>query len=269
MYKSVAIISDIHSNHLALEAVLHDIAARNIELTVNLGDSLFGPVDPLATARLLMNHENMVHVMGNCDEILLQKESPSETFQFVKPLLDQGIENWIRSCARTWASEELLFCHGTPWANDQYLLEEVTAEGVQYKDTIHLANELLEVQQRYIFCGHSHVFQTKYLPGGKVIMNVGSVGLPAYHDELPYPHVMESSSPYADYAIAYRNAQGNWNMEHVMVEYDWEKASSIAQANWNMEHVMVEYDWEKASSIAQANGRKDYAFAIRTGNLVY
>ncbi|MEO2204680.1 metallophosphoesterase family protein [Paenibacillus pabuli] len=245
MYKSVAIISDIHSNYFALEAVLQDIAARNIELIVNLGDSLFGPVDPLATARLLMDHKNIVHVMGNCDEILLQKENPSETFQFVKPLLDLEIENWIRSFHRTWAYEDLLFCHATPWAHDQYLLEEVTAEGVQYKDTLQLANELLEVQQRFIFCGHSHVFQTKYLPERKVIVNVGSVGLPAYYDDLPYPHVMESNSPYADYAIAYRNVKGNWDMEHIMVEYDWERASSMAQAN----------------------GREDYAVAIRTGSM--
>ncbi|WP_336780876.1 metallophosphoesterase family protein [Paenibacillus illinoisensis] len=245
MYKSVAIISDVHSNYLALEAVLQDIAARNIDLIVNLGDSLFGPIDPLATARLLMDQENIVHVMGNCDETLLQKESSSETFQFVRPLLDQGIENWIRSFQHTWAYEELLFCHGTPWEHDQYFLEEVTAEGVRYKDTVQLANELLDVPQRYIFCGHSHVFQTKYLPENKVIVNVGSVGLPAYHDDSPYPHVMESNSPYADYAIAYRNAQGNWNMEHVMVEYDWERASFMAQTN----------------------GREDYAVAIRTGRM--
>ena len=37
MHKSVAIISDVHSNHMALEAVLQDIAARNIDLIVNLG----------------------------------------------------------------------------------------------------------------------------------------------------------------------------------------------------------------------------------------
>ncbi|MDQ0496780.1 metallophosphoesterase family protein [Paenibacillus brasilensis] len=244
MHESIAIISDIHSNSFALEAVLKDISVRDIQLIVNLGDSLFGPIDPLGTAKQLLDNKNIINIMGNCDEILLKEESNLATYKFVKPLLNNEIKNWISSFKKTWVIEDLLFCHGTPFLNDQYLLEEVDEDGVRYKSLDHLSMELERVPQNYIFCGHSHVFRTAYLSNGKLIINAGSVGLPAYDDELPYPHVMESNSPYAEYVIAYKTA---------------------ATKKWSFEHVMIHYDWDKASSIAEDNGRKDYAFAIKSG----
>lgn len=77
----------------------------------------------------------------------------------------------------------------------------------------------------------------------QLIVNVGSVGLPAYKEELPFPHVMESNSPHAVYVIANKE-QGD---------------------TWNIEHMMIHYDWDQASTIAEDNGREDYACAIKTG----
>ena len=56
---TIAIISDIHGNIAALEAVLNDIARRTVDLTVNLGDSLSGPFDAAATAERLMADERV------------------------------------------------------------------------------------------------------------------------------------------------------------------------------------------------------------------
>jgi predicted phosphodiesterase len=50
----IALVSDIHGNLPALEAVVRDIAQRGVEVVVNLGDSLSGPLLPLETARYLM-----------------------------------------------------------------------------------------------------------------------------------------------------------------------------------------------------------------------
>lgn len=62
---AIAVISDIHSNVYALEAVLRDIDLRGIKTIVNLGDTLFGPIDPMKTAEILMNRPNLIHIMGN------------------------------------------------------------------------------------------------------------------------------------------------------------------------------------------------------------
>ena len=46
----LAAITDIHGNLPALEAVLADIARSQVDLTVNLGDIVSGPLWPVETA---------------------------------------------------------------------------------------------------------------------------------------------------------------------------------------------------------------------------
>ena len=45
----LAVISDIHGNRPALEAVEADIAQLGADATINLGDLVSGPVDPVGT----------------------------------------------------------------------------------------------------------------------------------------------------------------------------------------------------------------------------
>lgn len=239
-------ISDIHSNTFALEAILQEIDLHNVDLIVNLGDSLFGPIDPLGTAQMLMKRKNIVNIMGNCDEILLEDSSESLTYRHVKPLLRAAEENWISEHKDIWRYDNLLFCHGTPWDNSKYLMEKVAMDGVSYKTAEQLTEELRDIDEQFVFCGHTHVFYSMDLLDGKRVVNPGSVGLPAFEEEEPYPHVMESGTPYASYCLCRRNDEEN---------------------GWSVEHRLVKYDWDRAASIAAGNGRQDYAAAIRTGRV--
>ncbi|WP_442951188.1 metallophosphoesterase family protein [Paenibacillus sp. 481] len=239
---SIAVISDIHSNSYALEAVLRHIDARGIKTIVNLGDSLFGPINPLQTAQLLIDRSDMIHIMGNCDRYLLQDQMESATFQYVKSLLTPQIEHWLRSFKKTYIFEDILFCHGTPFADDVYLLEEVTPFGVIEKSSSALTSELAPITQSLIFCGHTHLQKSVWLPDGKWIVNPGSVGLPAYYEDIPYPHAMESMTPHAKYLTVSRH-------EH----------------SWRIEHISLPYDYEQAAHIAAQHGRHDYSHAIQHG----
>ena len=49
-----ALLADIHANVWALEAVLADIDRRGIARLFDLGDSLYGPLDPAATAEVIL-----------------------------------------------------------------------------------------------------------------------------------------------------------------------------------------------------------------------
>jgi hypothetical protein len=49
-----AVLSDIHGNLSALEAVLAGIASRSVSQIVNPGDHLQGPLDPVGTAERLI-----------------------------------------------------------------------------------------------------------------------------------------------------------------------------------------------------------------------
>ena len=112
--KKIAVISDIHSNIFALDAVLEDIKSKNVEMIVNLGDSLLGPVDPVNTAKRLMMVDNIVNIMGNGDEKLLQNEISSPTAKYVKSMLDEETLEWLKTFKRQWIYENILFCHGSP-----------------------------------------------------------------------------------------------------------------------------------------------------------
>jgi predicted phosphodiesterase len=46
----LALVSDIHGNLAALEAVIADLERRHIDRVVNLGDTLSGPLLPAETA---------------------------------------------------------------------------------------------------------------------------------------------------------------------------------------------------------------------------
>ncbi|QWH38377.1 metallophosphoesterase family protein [Bacillus mycoides] len=63
MKRKIAIISDIYGNSHALKAVLKDISRRKVEMIINLGDSVYGPLDPLGIIEILMSNE-MIHIKG-------------------------------------------------------------------------------------------------------------------------------------------------------------------------------------------------------------
>jgi diadenosine tetraphosphatase ApaH/serine/threonine PP2A family protein phosphatase len=79
-----------------------------------------------------------------------------------------------------------------------------------------------------VLCGHSHIPRILQLPAGPLVINPGSVGLPAYSDDLPVAHKMETGSPHARYAMVSKSAAG-WTVEQIVVPYDWNKAAQKAR----------------------------------------
>ncbi len=59
-----AVLSDIHSNIWALDAVLEDVRKKQIDQLINLGDILYGPLAPKATYERLQ-HETIITIRGN------------------------------------------------------------------------------------------------------------------------------------------------------------------------------------------------------------
>jgi putative phosphoesterase len=214
-----AAIADIHGNRWALEAVLEDIDRRGIQSTVNLGDDLFGPLDTAGTAEIL----RLLHlpsVAGNQDAP--SSENSLAPFQLDLP----GMR---------------LF-HGTPLANNDYLLESVHPNGVSLATQDEIAARLGHSERPpLMLCGHTHIPRVVTF-SDTLIVNPGSVGLQAYSDDTPMPHLMETGSPHARYAILERH-----------------------QSGWHVEQMQITYDWESAARYATANGRPDWAIRLRTG----
>ena len=78
----IAVISDIHGNCLALEAVLDDIARQSVDTTLDLGDLLSGPIEPRRTADLLLECDFLT-VRGNHERSLMG-EAPGAVDSFAR-----------------------------------------------------------------------------------------------------------------------------------------------------------------------------------------
>jgi predicted phosphodiesterase len=233
--KQYAIISDIHGNALALAAVLKDIKARNIETIINLGDYFFGALEPEATADLL-RAAPMICISGNTDREILEsftkKSEKADMERVVADLSDLSI-NWLKMLPNTTTVDDLIFvCHGTPESDNEYLLEKVTQYGVFVYNDEELIAKTTHIKERIILCGHSHVNRVVYLSNNKIILNPGSVGLPAYLGNGEYRFAMESMTPHAKYAII--TVDGNAiSIEQINCAYDWNAASEQAKAHGN------------------------------------
>jgi putative phosphoesterase len=231
--KTYAIISDIHGNSLALQAVLNDMETRKVDTIINLGDHVFGALKPEATAQLI-RQTPMICISGNTDrEILesLNKPSEKENMERVKADLSDQTINWLRNLPATAVCDDLFFiCHGTPESDNEYLLEQVKATGVFVYNDEDLMAKTEHIKQRIILCGHSHVNRIVYLSNGKIILNPGSVGLPAYLGNGEHRFAMESMTPHAKYALV--QVEGDQiNIQQVHCTYDWNKASRAALNN--------------------------------------
>jgi predicted phosphodiesterase len=78
----IAVVADIHSNHIAFEAVLEDIGNRNIDSIFFLGDYIFGGYGSNETVDLLMDYkkENKKHFLlsGNIEELIAPIEENAD-----------------------------------------------------------------------------------------------------------------------------------------------------------------------------------------------
>ncbi|MDB5134869.1 MAG: metallophosphoesterase family protein [Mucilaginibacter sp.] len=233
--RSYAIISDIHGNSLALEAVLKDIKSRGIKKIINLGDHFFGALEPEKVADLLRENP-MLCISGNTDREILESLAGTrdkEGMDRVKANLSEQSLTWLKSLPKTTTLDGLFFvCHGTPESDDEYLLEKVTAKGVFVYNDEKLVERTNHIKERIILCGHSHVNRVIYLSNDKVILNPGSVGLPAYLGNGEHRFAMESNTPHAKYALVHVDGD-SINIEQVYCDYDWHKASEAACKNGN------------------------------------
>ena len=259
----IAFVSDIHGNLDALQAVIEDIRRSQITTVVNLGDTLSGPLLPQETATLLRQLD-WLHVAGNHERqvLTLPLEQQNLSDAFTSAAIDSGSKAWIGHHAdpgdirlhegRMWPGvlgPDVALCHGSPRSDVEYLLETPVGE-------VALLATAAEIEERLdqrigshitlLACGHSHVPRSVRMASGLLIVNPGSVGLPAYDDDHPLPrsryHRIETGSPDARYAVVER-----------------------LDRSWRCDLISVPYDPEPMAALADHNGRPDWAHALRTG----
>lgn len=219
-----AVISDVHGNALALDAVLADIARQGVDATLCLGDHVSGPLDPAGAADRLMELDGPV-IRGNHDRWLAERSregkdlDPVDRFALMR--MKATHRDWLEAMPATAVfNGEVFLCHGTPasdhaaWLDGWYYDRQATlpaeaavlraAEGLDYP---------------ILLCGHTHMARSVRLRDGRQIINPGSVGLQLVH-----------GSPDARYAVIERR-NGKWATSLRVIEYDHHAAGEQAVAN--------------------------------------
>lgn len=251
----LAAVSDIHGNLPALQAVVRDIERRGgVDAIVNLGDCVSGPLLPRETAQFLMARRDWTHLAGNHERQLLGDGPHGAS--------DAHARAQLGACERAWLAAlspfgdlagldpQVRLCHGTPTSDLTYLLETVTCTGLRAASAAEIDARLGASQQApgqapsLILCGHTHVPRAVRTAAGTLIVNPGSVGLPAYEDDRPHPHVVENGAPDARYALLDR-----------------------VDGRWQSALVSVAYDHAAMARLATERGRPDWAIALMTGRM--
>jgi len=242
----LAVLSDIHGNVRALDAVMGDIAGREITDIVNLGDCAYGPFDPRPVMNRLLEL-GLPAVSGNEDRILVETArgiQHSQTAAFCTRLLDRLHIEWLANLPLALSIHGAFLFHGIPEDDNQYLLMAVDESGVHTRDQLDIKRLLTKHSHPLVLCGHDHTPRIVNLAVDRIIVNPGSVGCPAYRDDNPFEHAIETGSPHARYAVL-----------------------EIRDGDIIAELISVSYDWEAAAQEAKSNGFSDWATWIQTGRV--
>lgn len=232
----VALLSDIHGNLVALKAVLDDLAQRQVEQVVCLGDiALSGPQPHECVA--LIRSLGCPTTLGNCDDIALRMRS--HTPDALQPPSRWGA--WVAKIDH-WSAEALtdadaaylaalpmtvtvplgpdvtLLCaHGSPQSYNHRLLPETPTE-----QTLALVGAIDAVA---LASGHTHIPMLRRLDTFAIV-NPGSIGLPFATDATGATY---NPASYADYAILTWEANTlDWEPRRVAVDEATVRAAALA-----------------------------------------
>jgi len=244
----IAIISDIHGNIFALEAVMQQIRKLSCDAIVNLGDILYGPISPLETYEFLQT-VGCITIQGNQDRDLYQANSEqiatNPTLAWNLERLGKEAIHWLRSLPTSFVLDDIFICHGSPDNDCIYLLEDIDTGFPRVRTDRAIQQRLADVTAPVVLCGHSHLPRTVWLESGQLVVNPGSVGLPAYQDLEPKPHIMETCSPHARFSVLEKARDG-----------------------WQVTEHRIAYPHREAALLARDRGRPDWAYALMTGRAV-
>lgn len=218
----VAIISDIHANWQALDAVMEDIKSQCCERVLCLGDLAMAGPQPRMVIDFVRKQDNWEIIQGNTDKLIADfspeiiEDMKSKFPVMAKALaddvyfLEDDKKEYLRNLSAQKELEiegvKILMVHGSPRRNNEDILPDMPLEQIE--------EILKDVAVDLIFCGHTHVPCGYQTDSRKTLVNVGSVGRPM------------TKNPQACYVVADIN-NGKFSIEHRFVDYDRETAASI------------------------------------------
>ncbi|MCP2013730.1 putative phosphodiesterase [Deinococcus sp. HSC-46F16] len=210
----LAILTDVHGNRFALEAVLDDLRAVSPDAVHNLGDTVWGMADPAGAWALQREHAPPT-VRGNTDEFFLadpsELEAETRTYrEFLEGQLG-GVPPELAALplTATAADGEVLLAHGSPADAWEALFK--------LPDEEKLARVRDWPGARVVVVGHTHT-EAVWTRGGLTFVNAGAVSR------------QKDGDPTARWVLLERRA-GVWDVTFRRTPYDTEAA-----VRWATDH---------------------------------
>lgn len=240
----LGVMSDVHGNRVALEAVVADGVAAGVDAWWALGDLVAIGPDPVATLELLVDLPNLVATSGNTERYVLTGDRPRPTRAEVAAdpeLLGlftevEGSFSWTRGAVAShgwfaWLSElpletrltlpdgtRLLGVHASPGRDD--------GDGITpHRPDEELHRALSGAAADVVLTGHTHQ-PTDRTVGAIRAVNGGSVSNPITDDLR------------ASYVIVHADRHGH-QVEHRRVPYDREAFLARLRASGHPAHDFI------------------------------
>ena len=199
----IAIISDIHGNLTALDAVVADLRQQRPEVVYHGGDLAFGGCNPVEVIDRII-HEGWMGVLGNTDEMLWNAEARSSLeasaprlkslfrvlFELSGPatskMLGESRLEWLRRLPAELRHENLALLHASP--GNLWRAPMDTAEAAELESTYKPLNAAIVV-----YCHIHRPFIRK--AGNMTVCNTGSVGAPYDGDPRASYLIIDDGQP--------------------------------------------------------------------------
>jgi putative phosphoesterase len=226
----LGLISDIHGNLPALDAVLEEISKESVDEILCLGDVAVGPQPAESLERV--RELGCPVVLGNWDAYFV-RGFPAQQNEIGRQLVEMG-EWWAghlsaehREFIDTFVDElkrpGIVAFHGSPRSYEDFIYATTPDE--------ELVQMLDGTRAPMLAGGHTHFAMVRHFDGA-LLVNPGSVGLPFAKQEA----VMRIS-PWAEYAIV-DSTNGHLSVDLRRTAFDVEsllaliRSSGMPHADW-------------------------------------
>jgi putative phosphoesterase len=199
----IAIISDIHGNLTALDAVLSDLRRQKPDLVFHGGDLAFGGCNPAEVIDCIVQ-EGWAGVVGNTDEMLwndsgraaLEASAPRLRPLFrilfelsgpvTRKLIGESRLEWLRQLPAELRHQDLVLLHASPG--------NLWRAPIDNADDAELESTYQELKARMVVYCHIHRPFIRRV-GEMTICNCGSVGSPYDGDPRASYLLVDSDQP--------------------------------------------------------------------------
>lgn len=232
----LAVLSDIHANHVALERCIGHALDQNVDEFLFLGDYVSDCPYPQKTMEIIYQMKKKHHcyfIRGNREDYMLNhRKNPGERWTYssasgnllytYENLTNKDLDFYegidIQGIYRKEGYPVFRYCHGSIEASNELLITE----------NERLKEVMSNLDVDLLISGHTHI-QEKAVYGGKKLIHPGSIGLPWYYNGK------------TQYMILHGTENG-WEEQFFQLDYDVDAVKEEFETSGIMEKA---FHWAK------------------------